>query len=249
MDKNKYKIFIYGSCVSRDPFELDNEGKFEIVDYFARSSLASLVGKPYIDKKIIDGISKPWAKKVTKQDMEKSLFEHLLKQEFDVLIVDLIDERHNLHIKENIINTISVEYGKALYHPNQYSTIKAFSDEKFNIWIKGLEKLAYCLKKNNLDNKVVLNKIYWTNFIGEEKSINIQYSTEHVEKANNELERMYIKFIKFLPNTKVVKYPKEMLYSDPNHKWGLAPFHYNDFVMRHQLLELERFTVESMDKQ
>ena len=35
------RVFIYGSCASRDAFELDIDGQFEVIDYYARSSIAS----------------------------------------------------------------------------------------------------------------------------------------------------------------------------------------------------------------
>jgi len=39
--KPPIKVFILGSCVSRDPFVAASAGDFEIVAYGARTSLAS----------------------------------------------------------------------------------------------------------------------------------------------------------------------------------------------------------------
>ena len=42
------RVAILGSCVSRDIFNLpDAQARFEVVDYYARSSLASLVSRPW----------------------------------------------------------------------------------------------------------------------------------------------------------------------------------------------------------
>lgn len=39
-------IAIFGSCVSRDVFNFDEENKFNIIDCFARSSFASIYTSP-----------------------------------------------------------------------------------------------------------------------------------------------------------------------------------------------------------
>lgn len=239
MKDNTIKVFILGSCVSRDPFELDDKKEFEVVNYIARSSLASLIGKPYIDKKIIDNLDSQWLQKQLHNDMEKSLFLHLLDKEFDILLMDFIDERFDLSIKKEVIHTASTEYKEALYTPNQYNTIKGFSDEKFKLWEQGLKKLVDFLTIHKLIDTVVLNRVYWTNKIGENGVINTKYSTDYIKKANDDLERMYLKIIQLIPNIKIIDYPKNILFSDPNHKWGLAPFHYNNLLMQEQLLRLK----------
>ena len=229
------RVFILGSCVSRVPFELADEKDFQIVGYIARTSFASFASKPYVDQKIIKNIPSPWQQKMVLNDMSKTTFKKILNSNFDVLLIDLIDERLNLSIFNEYIHTLSSEYKKALYRPNQYHIIERFSEEKFELWKKGFQKFIDFIKTNSLEDKVLLNKLYWTRRVGGEKGINENYTQEIIDKANADLDRMYDHFIKNLPNTKVINYPESIVYSDPQHKWGLEAFHYNKLMFKWQL--------------
>ncbi|WP_347709876.1 DUF6270 domain-containing protein, partial [Pseudomonas sp. 43(2021)] len=44
MTKN---LIIYGSCVSRDIFNLEENSDFSLLEYYARSSMASLCSAAY----------------------------------------------------------------------------------------------------------------------------------------------------------------------------------------------------------
>lgn len=46
------KVLIFGSCVTRDPFAdlMISDSEFEVKDYYARSSFASLAGKPIVGR-------------------------------------------------------------------------------------------------------------------------------------------------------------------------------------------------------
>ena len=229
------KVFIFGSCVSRDPFEIADERDFEIIDYVARTSIASLSAEPYVDENIVKNIPSKWQQRMVLGDMNKSFFSKLLNTSFDVLLIDLIDERFNLSIKGQSVHTISSEYKKALYTPNSYRSIKRFSDEKFRLWEKGLEKLVTFLKKNRLENKIVLNKVYWTHKIGQDGIVNERYSPQDIKEANDDLKRMYTKISTLLPYIKTIEYPENQLFTDPSHKWGVEPFHYNENIFKRQL--------------
>ncbi|ECQ5431626.1 hypothetical protein FZJ70_09100 [Campylobacter coli] len=162
------KVFILGSCVSRDPFELADEKDFQIVGYIARTSFASFASKPYVDQKIIKNIPSPWQQKMVLNDMSKTTFKKILNSNFDVLLIDLIDERLNLSIFNEYIHTLSSEYKKALYRPNQYHIIERFSEEKFELWKKGIEKVYEDLQK--IQHRIILNKVYYSDvFYGGDK--------------------------------------------------------------------------------
>ncbi|HHP5549181.1 TPA: DUF6270 domain-containing protein, partial [Campylobacter jejuni] len=50
------KICIFGSCVSRDIIEYDMKNNFELIDYYARSSFASLASSAMIEQSVLDNI-------------------------------------------------------------------------------------------------------------------------------------------------------------------------------------------------
>ncbi|AJC84185.1 hypothetical protein IMC75_04755 [Campylobacter peloridis] len=229
------KVFILGSCPSKDPFELADKKDFQIVGYIARTSFASFTSKPYVDQKIIKNILSPYHQKMVLNDMSKTTFKKILNSDFDVLLIDLIDERLNLSVFNEYIHTLSNEYKKALYKPNQYQIVKQFSEKKMSLWKKGFKKFIDFIKTNSLEDKIFLNKFYWTIKVGEESILNKNYTQEFIDKVNTDLDKMYNYFIKNLPNTKVIEYPKSIIYSDPQHKWGLEAFHYNKLMFKWQL--------------
>src|SRR5690606_6492580 len=97
--------------------------------------------------KILSGVKSNWQRRMVRADMEKSVFSALEKTDFDVLLIDLIDERFSLSVKGSSVHTISTEYKKALYKPNSYGFIKAGSEEKLTLWREGLERISRYLVK------------------------------------------------------------------------------------------------------
>ncbi len=95
------KICIFGSCVSRDIIEYDMKNNFELIDYYARSSFASLASSAMIEQSVLDNIqssfqkrmvlrlslihiSEPTQKRMVLRDMDKSFIRKLKKM---ILIV------------------------------------------------------------------------------------------------------------------------------------------------------------------
>lgn len=220
------KIFIFGSCVSRDPFEISDKRDFEVVAYYARCSLASLGSEPHCDDEILSLIKSKWQRSMVRADMEKTIFVDLKKKEFDYILCDFIDERFNLTSLGDSIHTLSAEYKKALYRTNKYRVINSYSEEKKSLWLKGLKKLADFLVINNLDEKILINKCYWTRSGDELGKLFDRYPAGSIDRANEQLDWMYEKVKEFLPKAVFINYSENELVIDVNHKWGLDPFHY-----------------------
>lgn len=235
------KIFILGSCVSRDPFEFSEAGDFEIVDYVARTSIASLGAQPFVDEKILENIESNWQRQMVFCDMNKSTYSKLAEKEFDILLIDLIDERFGLAIDGSSIHTVSTEYKKALYSPNNYKFIKSIDEHKFRCWEKGLEKLVIFIKENGYEDKVVINKLYWT-VQGEplQNTLEERYGYQYIDNVNANLDRMYARFKEKIPGSRFLEYSNLDIKVDVNHKWGLEPFHYCKDMQLKQLSVLKK---------
>ncbi|HHY1437746.1 TPA: DUF6270 domain-containing protein [Campylobacter coli] len=135
------KICIFGSCVSRDIIKYDMKNNFELIDYYARSSFASLASSAMIEQSVLDNIQSSFQKRMVLRDMDKSFIRKLKKNDFDCLLIDFIDDRfHFYKILKNSIVTVSNEYKKAkgkLYSSNM---IYSKSQEHIDLWRKGIEK-------------------------------------------------------------------------------------------------------------
>ncbi|HEB9344990.1 TPA: hypothetical protein RZK20_001537 [Campylobacter coli] len=232
------KICIFGSCVSRDIFEYDEQKNFELVGYYARSSFASLSSNAMIEQDVLDNIISPFQKRMVLYDMNKSFIEKVKKNDFDFLLVDFIDDRfHFYKLSNDSIVTVSNEYKKAkgkLYSSNM---IYSKSQEHIDLWRKGIERMYndLCL----IQDKIILNKVYWSDtfFNGQKFTIN----PEELIANNSFLKERYDEFITFFPKVKYIEYPKDVLVLDHKHKWGGAPMHYYHDVYKYALDKILMF--------
>lgn len=231
------KVFILGSCVSRDPFETDHKQDFEIVSYYARTSLASLSAPPHIDTKIVNNITSKFQRRMVLADMEKTVLKDVLNKNYDILLIDLIDERFDLSIYKKSIHTISSEYKKGLYSPNNYKIVGRYSENKTAYWKEGFDKLIAILKSNNTLDKLVINKVYWTETSNSEVTFE-QYSYQQIEESNNYLNIMYEYIKNHYPEIKFIEHSDNELIADVEHKWGHAPFHYVNAFSEKQIKQL-----------
>lgn len=238
------KVFILGSCVSRDPFEFAQKGDFEVVDYCARTSFASLGAPPFVDEKILQAIESSFQRRSVRGDMEKSVFSRMKDTEFDALLIDLIDERFGIALHGTSIHTVSSEYRKGLYRPHPYQIVRADAAERLDYWNTGFAKFVDFIKSNGYEDKVVVNQVYWT-FDGAD-SLNERYGCDYRDLMNSNLEYMYDQIRQELPKSKFISYGKDELLVDVNHKWGIEPYHYSRDVQLKQLSRLKYFFGDSV---
>ncbi|EIN8284993.1 hypothetical protein LO840_000737 [Campylobacter coli] len=211
------KICIFGSCVSRDIFEYDEQKNFELVGYYARSSFASLSSNAMIEQDVLDNIISPFQKRMVLYDMNKSFIEKVKKNDFDFLLVDFIDDRfHFYKLSNDSIATVSNEYKKAkgkLYSSNM---IYSKSQEHIDLWRKGIEKVYNDLYL--IQDKIILNKVYWSDTFFNGQKFTIE--SEELIANNDFLKERYDEFTKIFSKIKCIEYPEDALVLDCNHKWG-----------------------------
>ena len=64
------KVFVIGSCVTRDAFNFNTN--HELVDYIARTSFASQSKKSWVDNGILDNIESSFQRRMVEHDMRNS---------------------------------------------------------------------------------------------------------------------------------------------------------------------------------
>lgn len=225
--QNPTKIFIYGSCVTRDAFNTpEAKQRFEIVEYIARSSLGSLATEPCIDNAILTKIQSNFQRRMVEYDMNKQLFTRIAQCQFDILLIDLIDERFDLlEVGANQILTYTNEYVSGGGMATSGRLIKNGSQEYISLWKQGVTKLFDALSKNGLINKVKINQITWM-YPFQDINEHTKFTDERIVKNNNLLKLMYRELRMLFPESSFIVYSDSVLKADINHKWGLSPFHY-----------------------
>lgn len=158
------KLFILGSCVSRDAFALDEGSSYNIISYLARTSFASTFHNQSVKDIDLSKIPSSFQKRMVENDLLKQTAHALTHSKFDWLIIDLIDERFNIFVsdKEEVF-TLSPEFSNNCIFDKPGRVIIPNSDEFLERWKKGWDNFIDLAKKHQFLHKIILNKVFWTN--------------------------------------------------------------------------------------
>lgn len=160
------KIAIFGSCVSRDTAEFIPDA--EVVAYVARHSVASLVSPHGTDGVDVTGLNSAFQKRMVTGDLKGNGIARIVKsgKDLDFVLVDLVDERRGYWLFTDgttMTNSLEVEScGAARDARREGARLVEFgTDEHFESWKTGFEKLIEGLIAADLWDRTVLLDIEW----------------------------------------------------------------------------------------
>lgn len=224
------RVFIYGSCVTRDAEPWFDEYDLEMVGYVARQSLISAFRPAQVEEYNLSRIESPFQRRMTKGDIEGSLRFQIQKADPDLIVWDLCDERLGVkkaktggvvtHIRDHVAEGI---------HPGPFGPVIQFgTDTHHDLWRKGLEQLIASVERYGLSGKIVLNATPWAvvNDAGEDLG--------DVPRQFNDSAERYISEAASA-GVSVARIPEDAAVARTDHQWGPAPFHYADSTYREQL--------------
>lgn len=236
------RVFIYGSCVSRDAFDYQ-QGLFSLVKYVARTSLAAQLAAPIVLPDLLAKVPSKFQHEMMLIDMDKSLFKLLQQHEYDMLLVDLIDERFSIGLFNGARLTLSREFLDANAKVQTYPEWNRFSDEKFAAWQRGFSELVALVKAKVKPVKIIINKVYFADKVGPNTLSAVPctaFLATEITRNNDYLSKMYQFIANTFPEIHCIQYTSDYFVANPQHKWGLAPFHYVDDLYNetiHQLVQ------------
>ena len=241
-------LMIYGSCVSTDIFNLEENRNFKSTAYFARSSMASLCSGPYENEEALNRIPSAFRRRMVAYDFSKQILtetENLSSA--DVILIDLIDERFDLvALPTGHIITNSSELAEsgllADSSVSGYRLIKHASKEHRELWLQGMQKFLDLLESHGKLNCVVINKVYWASQFEHSSDTEFPVSLAATEKANQELDWMYNELEKRLGKHQFLQFSPDILTADETHRWGISPFHYSERYYKEALALLSTET-------
>lgn len=225
-------LMIYGSCVSRDIFNLEESRTFKLTDYFARSSMASLCSTPYENEEALNRIPSAFRRRMVAYDFSKQILAETEKlRSADVILIDLIDERFDLvKLPTGQILTNSSELSESGLLTDRgvsgYHLIKHGSTERRQLWLQGMNKFLSLLEAHKKLDSVIVNKVYWATRFEHPSDSEFPVSLAATEKANQELDWMYSELEKKLGKHQFLQFELDVLTADELHRWGASPFHY-----------------------
>lgn len=234
------KVFILGSCVSRDAFELNEAKDFSIVSYLARTSFASAFHDHQVQDLDLSRIPSSFQHRMVESDLKKNASNVLVQSRFDWLVIDLIDERFNIFVSDNNeIFTLSPELINNCSVDKVGRVVQSNTDEFFEFWKSGWDKFIILAKKYNFLQKILINKVFWTNKTSAGQSVLSNNYQAWIDKNNMWLDRLY-NYIEKNQDIRVLEYNKTLLKADSDHKWGLQSYHYDKPVYLH-LIQYMKF--------
>ncbi|WP_157438957.1 DUF6270 domain-containing protein [Aestuariimicrobium kwangyangense] len=226
----RLKIFVYGSCVSRDTFAYFDSTVFTLSNYVARQSLVSAfapAGDPLIDPA---KLSSSFQRRMLEWDAESAL-PRLLSQrapEVDLLLWDLTDERLGVWLYDDgHVTTSSVDIAPHL--PDglvNRRRIPFGTDEHFSLFRAALHQWRSLLEQCGVLHKAVLLAPPWAT-----QTLPVGVAVEGrgptAEEANRVMPR-YLDLIEEVTGVPVVGRGLSDVRSPTAHRWGVAPFHYDE---------------------
>jgi hypothetical protein len=158
----KFQISIFGSCVTRDIFNYDKTNSLNIVDYTARSSFGSAFAKQRFNQVPLENLDSPFQRNLVARDIHKKyqqLFGHI---DFDMMIIDCIDERFAL-LQNNAgaLATFSNELRRTGLPLGAFRRIASGSKEFFELWCCGWRCFIELVKSRGFLSRLYVNAVHW----------------------------------------------------------------------------------------
>lgn len=218
---------IFGSCVTRDAFsQQSKDPRLDV--YVARSSIWSLFSPPLslaASIQDVPGAVSAFERRMVEWDVTKSARPLLLASTASTLIVDLIDERFDLIGDGIAFATESASFRKLGLHEMFASAPKRIGLQDR---LGSVDKLAMEFAQHLCANfdRIVIHKAYWALSRRDGDILVPMERADYYGRVNGLLSIIYAALERAMPGAQVVEIPEELRVADPSHRWGLAPFHY-----------------------
>lgn len=232
---------MYGSCVARDTIEFAGSDGIDLRGYVARQSLVSVGSDASAHLPDLTDVSSNFQARMIRADFEGSFLERIesMAHEIDVLLWDLADERHGIYRFEDgtfvtrSIDTINVASVAERLEAAQH--IPFGVDEHFALWSRQVALLAEWLKQRGLFDRTIVISVPWA-VVATDGTPSPWSMGIRARDANRLYARYYAELRE--QGFRMIELAEKTVRADPQHRWGLAPFHYSAEGYREVLRQL-----------
>jgi hypothetical protein len=168
---------------------------------------------------------------MVERDIRKDFLNDLTGLQFDVLLIDLIDERFNLYVEPGgKACTLSGELVSSGFPNDSYrgSRIDSGSEEFWRLWEAGWVILVNKLRCCGALDRLRVNQVFWAVRTEDGGDFEPNYPDWRIGSANEFLARMYRRISADVPSKQFLGFDQGLLTGSIAHKWGISPFHYID---------------------
>lgn len=228
--KEKIRVAILGSCVTRDLFEFQKSalGAFEICFYMARSSVVSWMAPPCFDPKLaIDASS--FEGKRSHWDQHKLHWQLLEQSRPDIVIIDFIDERIGIVQHLSSLMSASGPLLKALER-------KSIPHEIKRPWSPEIKQLrewalpAFLERVANICPNIFVHRAVWAYQYKTESGLESFKGGEFeklIELNNSVIDPLLATLEDSATAVEQIGGLEAGLVAGGDHKWAFCPYHYD----------------------
>lgn len=227
-ENKTHKIFIFGSCVTRDVFRVANDGGFLIADYIARQSIISSIseGRGLQDEDI--GLASAFQRRLVLCDFNKTLQSLLEERQDDSwLMLDFIDERFPVIKKDGSFFTKSDEFNTSELKNRMEPFEVVPLEERRELFREALPRFFKYISRYLDAGRCILHKTGWADrWLGKDGLLH-EFASTRITTGNEDLNYYQETFVEYFhEKLKIIEAPDRLGYE--GHQWGNGPFHFTD---------------------
>ncbi len=236
------RVAIWGSCVTRDAFAVtdrpDADSDLSLTYYGARSSWISQAAAPVPVDDADLGELNGFARRMVIEDAAKNICDVLIARRPDMVVFDLVDERLVLNPHGESWLTDSEYYRRSALPAGAGKPAMSMSHpDRLKLFTAAVERLAPKLRKALPDTRFVIHEApYLTQVAGGGTLPEPQAGWARDLQAAQ--EPMFAALAKRFPGSDRLRAPEQVALLDPEHRWGLASYHYGQSYYHWLLDEL-----------
>ncbi len=242
-------IAIFGSCVTRDAFELQSRLSAEVDTvalYLSRTTINASLAAPVTTLAVPPSAAEvKFEERCALSDLEKTHFQELRRKEFDYLVIDLIDERHWLVDIAGGEVAYSVPFvklceGRGIDH----GAFRRTPPGDARLIARTLANIPDFLARLTAvvaPERIILHEARWARrYVAKDGSIQDFAQGGLIDGANAVLEPYYAALKAACPGMRSIRVPDDQTLGDEGHRWTLEPFHYAEAYYRAFLGQYDR---------
>lgn len=223
------RLFVYGSCVSRD-MTAHAVTKYECVQYVARQSWISAATSAVRLPNIPTRLTSPFQIRCVNGDYGSNAHQILREHAgtFDVLLMDLIDERSGVFPAGEGYLTNTWELGMSGWLGESVTApcLELDTDEHFELWKSAAVKLLEVIHEVGAAERAFVIDTRYSLHSAQGDDLAKQGKPLPPAEWNRRFQRYYDALPELGFN--VITMPQELMIANRDHVWGLEPYHYID---------------------
>jgi len=226
---------IFGSCVTRDAFELSRQrgGSDTVAVYLARTTINACLAPPAVLPALAAPAAAKFEERCVVADLAKTHFADLAAVPFDVLVVDLIDERHPVLSVDGSLVSHSVPLGRMALacglDLSAYPMLMPHDPRIVQATLDNIPRFAAALAAVAGPRPIVLHEALWAaQYRGADGGLRPFPDQPLIARCNRTLAAYYAAIRQACPDAAAIRIAGDDLVADAGHRWGLEPFHYGE---------------------